>query len=226
MVESIMAPALPKLDRIGKCMCGGLAGPRIGGHLIVRNWGELSVCAPLFNLCGSSSLSQRTYPNVSVIADSVRTQTTRLLRAAGMEQEEAKEAALRYFEYFTHPMQKWMDSLPPMLMQNNIRTALRSIHNAGYLFVKIDRSPGRVMLMCRHAWLFLQQSAFLQSPRYTLLESAETDENYMERVCESLKSVLRGSKLPLRKMKGTGRPYGYWTVKNKSLLFSVPPLVK
>ena len=145
-----------------------------------------------------------------------------------MEQEEAEEAAFRYFEYFTHPMQKWLDSLPPMLMQNNIRTALRSIHNAGYLFVKIDRSPGRLMLMCRHAWLFLQQSAFLQSPRYTFLESAETDENYRERVFESLKSVLRdcGSKLPLRKMKGTGRPYGYWTVKNKSLLFSVPPLVK
>ena len=34
------------------------------------------------------------------------------------------------------------------------------------------------------------------------------------------------SKMMLKKSKGTGRPYGYWTMKNKSRLLDEPPAIK
>ena len=227
-VESIVAPALPSLEKIGKCNCSALEGPRVAGHLISRSWQDIPACRALKLLCGGASLSQRTYGSTEVFCDSVKKQAIRLLRSAGMEKDDAEGAAYRYSCTFKLLMQQWMKSLPPILFQQNIRKALQAVHRAGLMFVRIDRSPGRVVVMCREAWLHLQRTAFLHSYRYATLDATEDDTNYAARAWKSLKLLLCdcGSKLALSKTKGTGRPYGYWTMKNKSLLLCEPPVIK
>ena len=227
-IESIIAPAMPSLEKIGKCNCLALAGPRIAGHLICRSWQDIPACRALNHLCGNAPLSQRSYGSIEKFSQSVKRQAMRLLRSAGMEKDDAEDAASRYSCIFEQLIQQWMESLPPMLFQQNVRKALRAVHRAGLLFVRIDRSPGRVVVLCREAWLHLQQTAFLRSHRYSMLDTTEDDSNYAERMWKSLKLLLcdYGSKLTLRKAKGTGRPYGYWTLKNKSLLLREPPIIK
>ena len=229
LVETIIAPALPALKKIRECNCSALKGPRIAGHFISRSWHEVPACAALYRLCGSVSLSQRAYPDADILRESAERQALRLLRAAGMEKENAEGVAARYSCIFKHLLQHWMATLPPMLLQANIRRALRAVHRAGLLFVRIDRSPGRVVVMCREAWLHLQRAAFLQSPRYTILiGDPEGDNAYADRMWKSLSQLLCDcrSKMVLRKAKGSGRPYGYWTIKNKSRLSDEVPLIK
>ena len=214
LIESIVAPALPALQKVGKCNCSTLNGPRVAGHYITRAWHEVPSCGALFRLCGNASLSQRTYPDPEVLRESTKRQALRLLRAAGMEKDNAEDVADRFSSSCKQLLQQWMTTLPPMLLQANMRKALRPVHRAGFLFVRIDRSPGRIVLMCREAWLHLQRTAFMESPRYNILSDTEGDNEYAERMRKSLNQLLCDcrSKMMVKKSKGTGRPYGYWTI--------------
>ena len=171
LVESVIAPALPAFQHVGQCSCQVSKGPRIAGHIVTRNWWELPVCSKLYQLCGNNSLSQRTYRDPAIICADVKLQVNRLLRSSGMEKDDAEISAGQYSEYARKVLSAWMGSLPPMLIQRNIRKALHVVHKSGFLFVRIDRSPGRVMVICREAWQHLQQVAFLRSPRYSVIST-------------------------------------------------------
>ena len=180
LVESVIAPSSPDFQHIGQCSCLSLKGTRIAGHIVTRNWWELPVCSKLYELCANCSLSQRTYRGLAVLCADLKLQAKKLFRSSGMEKEDTEATANQYSEYAKDLLSPWMGSLPQMLIQRNIRKALRIVHNAGFLFVRIDRSPGRVMAICREAWQHLQQVAFLHSPRCSPLSSAEDDKEYAD----------------------------------------------
>ena len=120
-----------------------------------------------------------------------------------------------------------MQSLPAFLLRSNIRRGKRAVHAAGFLFVRADRSPGRIMLLCRDAWLALQRSVFLQSPRYSEVQGFSA-EDFSDWATSSLQSLLKetGSSLKVRAGPRAGAPYAYWTIKNKSMLSAEVPRVK
>ena len=129
---------------------------------------------------------------------------------------------------FMKCMRKWATSLPRMLFQGDLRAAVLPVWRRGLLVVRIDRSPGRVAIMCREAWRYLQDKTFFASPRYCATSDGMSETGYAESARNTLKAALAdtGSKLSLRKSKDSGRPYGYWTLKNKSRLSGERMLIK
>ena len=104
---------------------------------------------------------------------------------------------------------------------------MRLVRAAGCIFVRVDRSPGRVILLCREAWLALHLPVFVCSPRY-LHSELQTDEDFTEWASSSLRSVLCQTCSSLRVRPGprSGMPYAYWTIKNKSALAATAPRIK
>ena len=226
--DCVLAAALPDLDAIGCCSCQGLVGPRHAGHLITRDWQSVPCAAPLASVCGEQSLAQRTYPGVHFLLKTTEDRVRRVLRAAGYPTDSLEEVSRGVLRRFSSGVTHWLRGLPPYLVRSHIRRGLRPVHSAGFLFVRIDRSPGRVMLLCREAWLALQRLAFLLSPRYCPVPGEPNEEAFVEEAETSLREVLRstGSRLRIRRGPNAGMPYAYFTLKNKSTLASTAPVVK
>ena len=104
---------------------------------------------------------------------------------------------------------------------------MRLVRAAGCIFVRVDRSPGRVILLCREAWLALHLPVFVCSPRY-LHSELQTDEDFTEWASSSLRSVLcqTCSSLRVRPDPRSGMTYSYWDIKNKSALAATAPRIK
>ena len=49
----------------------------------------------------------------------------------------------------------WVNSLSPLLMQKELIKARSRVCAAGFILVRVDRSPGRVMVVCRELWVKL-----------------------------------------------------------------------
>ena len=102
-------------------------------------------------------------------------------------------------------------------------------HMVSLTVIRIDRNPGRLVVMRRDLWLVLQNSTFLENDRYVssqLLPSCD-DAGYVTSVRDSFSAAVPGSEeWAGRKPSGyNGRPRSYWTVKQKSIINSAVELV-
>ena len=127
-------------------------------------------------------------------------------------------------------MEYW-SSLQPQMLDTNIKQAAASIQRAGFILVRIDRNPGRIVVVCPFLWISLQRSTFLQNDRYSSMDccSSSDDPHYSEATVASFSSYVfanSGQKVKIHAPPNASRPKGYFTTKQKSLLLRVPPLIK
>ena len=82
-----------------------------------------------------------------------------------------------------------------MLKQKTLVAARSKVWAGGLALVRVDRSPGRVMVMCRELWKRLQEAAFLQNSRYRYsnLPPASNEVEYAHRVRESFLAAVAGA---------------------------------
>ena len=128
-------------------------------------------------------------------------------------------------------LEPWVNSLPPLLMQKELIKARSQVWAARFILVRVDRSPGRVMVICRELWAKLQQNTFLENLRYqpTGVRPSADDTNYAESLRESfLNAVPNSAEWAARRPSGgSSRSRCYWTIKQKSLIVSLAePVVK
>jgi hypothetical protein len=231
--EAILSPANIPWDRVGPCRCGALPAevPRYQGHAICRNWQQLGCCERLRQVAGAASLQCRTYPSLRRIAELFEERAVRFLRRAGFPEERAQKAAAAVLEPTLRTLRPWMDSLAPLLKQRELIAARSMVWEAGMVLVRVDRSPGRVVVLCRELWARIQDSVFLECSRYCHVDvpSASDDPLYARRMRESFLAAVNGAgewvgRTPVG---GSDRPQCYWTVKQKSLISSVAePVVR
>ena len=128
-------------------------------------------------------------------------------------------------------LQPWMDTLSPIMQQQKLLSLRRQIWSNGMILARIDRNPGRLVVMCRDLWTELQTSTFVRNDRYCIVDLTPSadDSGYADATRESFISSVPGCE-PWVGRKPTGpklRPQSYWTVKHKSLIESTPaPVVK
>ena len=121
---------------------------------------------------------------------------------------------------------KWLNTIPKGFKLNFIKEGLKRVHQTGYVFVKIDRNPSRVMLLYRHTWELLQIRAFFGDRyEFTSLLPSPLDIEWKQNVLKSFSSKLVnvGFRLwPLVVPKQCNRPFGHFTVKQKCMIHSAP----
>lgn len=227
-VEQLIAPSKPPFGKIGSCTCeeNGMQ-KNYQGHAIVRKWQEVSACSRLSSMFGNDTLQQRSIPDVDEVWESMKSQIRSLLIASGFGEESghgmgADESVEIVRKMMTKRIDRWRNEVPSHLQQRNIRLAILPVWKSGMVFVRLDRNPGRVVLMCIEAWRTLNSTVFSHA-RYQMLtvpsftNDAEWAKDLRGRF-HGFTKAKTGKMWPLRKMKGEGRPLGYWTVKQKSTL--------
>jgi hypothetical protein len=163
-----------------------------------------------------------------MVLKSTAERVRRVLRDAGYRKDVMDEVATKVMARFDARLRIWMNTLPPYLVRSVLRRGLRAVHSGGFLFARVDRSPGRLVLLCREAWMALQRSTFLESARYRTVLPIVSEEWFIKDAEASLHRLLHqlGSSLKVRGNPRAGMPYAYWTVKNKSKLAAETPVVK
>ena len=226
--DCIIAASMPNLQEVGTCTCQCIPGPRHAGHLITRHWQSVPCALSLASFCGEASLAQRTYPGVNALMKVTEERVRKVLRGAGYHKDIVEGVSREVVGRFDAGVRAWLHNLPPYLIRSHLRRGLRPVHAAGFVFVRVDRSPGRVILVCREAWLALQRKTFLLSPRYSPVPGVVDDETFVQQAEASMRGVLRqaGSNLRVRPGPRAGMPYAYFTIKNKSILEAEVPMVK
>ena len=231
--EAILSPAAVNWDELGPCQCGALPDwvPRSQGHAISREWQKVPWCRKLLSVVSSSSLQCRTYPSLQRIVMEFHDRLVRFLKLAGFPEYQAKEAAASVEGPTTRALTPWFMSLPALVRQKELLAARKLVWRGGLLLVRVDRSPGRIMVLCRELWSSVQDQVFLQSPRYETvgLPLASADVFYARQVRESFLAAVAGADewVGRSPVGGSSRPQCYWTVKQKSLISSVAhPVVK
>ena len=123
----------------------------------------------------------------------------------------------------------WIRTLPAHAQQSHLVQARRQLWRHGIIAARVDRNPGRLVVLCRELWAQLQRSTFLNNERYSLLRTVPShdDVDYAKNVRESFLATVAGSDAWCgREPSGTkSRPKSYWTVKQKSLIESVSAVV-
>ena len=230
MLDSIVAPPFPRVSN-SVCQCALFSATRYQGHVCTRDWGKLPPCHELFQLVGSRSLSYRLYlPLPCVLAD-IQRQVCNKLRMCGMPKDDADAAADRYCIAIKQPLEQFWNSLPPFLLLDNVKLALRAVRRARMVFVRIDRNPGRVILMCQELWNQLQRQIFVSCPRYSPSQQplSENTPGFVKETINNFQTYISdatGVFIPFRAPAGACRPKGYWTIKQKSLLEALSQLLK
>ena len=231
--EAVLSPAAPVWDQVGPCSCAQLSPelPRCGGHVVSRTWDTIPCCRQLSELVGGASLQCRTFPSLERICEQFGDRVTRYLRAAGFSEEEANQALSPILRTTRRVLAPWLQSLPHVMQQGALLSARRAVWAGGLLMVKVDRNPGRVMVVCRELWKRLQNEAYLSNGRYHRLELPPSDEDtqFAEGLRESFKTAVPGAQewMGRRPSGPLGRPSCYFTIKQKSLITSSPtPKVK
>ena len=149
-LDSVVAPSFPKISSSLECRCGQMSTNLVHGHVCTRQWGELQICQQLHQLLANKCLSYRLYlPLQNVLCD-IQAQVSKKLRSCGLDKDAADIAADRYVALIGHPLEDYWGTIPPHLQLSNIQAALRPIARAGLVFVRLDRNPGRVILVCRN----------------------------------------------------------------------------
>ena len=115
-------------------------------------------------------------------------------------------------------------SVSLVMQQKELVKGRRDIWAGGMILLKVDRSPGRVIVACREVFGILQKATFLENQRYAALDlvpSAE-DDSFAQTIRASFKEAVPGCErwIGRRPSGGSNRPSCYWTIKQKSLLMS------
>ena len=231
MADTILAPSFPKFSSPLSCGCRCCEVNKVQGHVCVRQWSDISACQTLWNLVGGSSLTFRTFPSLDRVISSISHQATCKLQACGMPKDTAEEASGILVRTIRSPFEHYWSTLPPQTFADNLKKAVRPVHKAGFMFVRVDRNPGRIILMCPVLWVSLQQMAFLQSPRYRIVDFTPSieDPDFTANTIASLLGFLFrkcGCREFIRKPSSASRPRGYFTIKQKSQLLQTPAIVK
>ena len=223
-VDFLVAPSRPPLDQIGECQCQGWHANRWEGHVLTRSWDQLPPCNALHQLVGLQCLAQRTYPTAQYVCSMLEGRVVRFLTACGFDTELAEEHATRVLAAFYPHLERWLCGLPGYLQQRAIRSAVRRMWRAGLVAVRIDRNPGRVIVLCKEAWLRINKTCFMESPRYnvTALAPAADTPDFAKIEVDDYKRWMEvvGIVDSFRTVPQATRPYGYgyWLIKQKTRL--------
>ena len=219
MVDTVVAPSCPPMHQIGLCQCHGGA---YQGHVLTRDWERLPACGELRRLVGARCMAQRTYPRVDHVVGTVQARITQYLVACGYATDLAQREASTVTGVFRGRLATWLGSLPPYLQQSRVRAALQPMWAAGLVAVRIDRNPGRVVVMCVEAWKRLNAQCFTECPRYqhTRRVPATDDADYAKCEVRGFREWMMpaGESITFATVPRATRPYGYWVVKQKSRL--------
>ena len=219
MVDTVVAPSCPPMYQIGLCQCHGGA---YQGHVLTRDWERLPACGKLRRLVGARCMAQRTYPRVDHVVGTVQARITQYLVACGYATDLAQREASTVTGVFRGRLATWLGSLPPYLQQSRVRAALQPMWAAGLVAVRIDRNPGRVVVMCVEAWKRLNAQCFTECPRYqhTRRVPATDDADYAKCEVRGFREWMMpaGESITFATVPRATRPYGYWVVKQKSRL--------
>ena len=201
------------------------------GHICLRSWESVASCQKLFRLVGTSSMAFRTYPAVESVLSAIHEQAARKLRVSGMSNEIVDEIASALLQAARPAFIDYWTKLPKQTLLQNIKEALVPIRKSGLIFVRLDRNPGRVVLLCPILWMSLQRSTFLQCPRYCAVNDSPSskDPTYSQStiaVFINFVLVKCGQRIKDRAPSNARRPTGYFTIKQKSLLLQSPPIIK
>ena len=111
----------------------------------------------------------------------------RFLRSGGFPEEEAQLAAEAVLETTLRTLSPWYHSLAPVLKQKDLIAARSKVWAGGLVLVRVDRSPGRVVVLCRELWDSLQKAAFVQNFRYRTVDVPPSSDDvfYARQVRES-----------------------------------------
>ena len=139
--------------------------PRISGHVITREWNRMPCCHDLFQTIGHSSLQMRTFSSLPHIIDDVTSQLDRILRRCGFPKEASSSVILDVVPSLRCSVSDMLSKIPKGLKGSFLTVQRKKINGSGFIFVRIDRNPARLILLCREAWVLLQRAAFV-SQRY------------------------------------------------------------
>ena len=231
--ETLLAPSKLALNKVGRCQCNRLGSgyPRINGHVITRAWDALPCCSNLASLGLQSSFQCRTFPSLHRICETFGCRLRRFFRSAGFADDYLDEAVANIVDMARHLLAPWLANLPAIMQQAALIHMRQQIWDAGMIIVRIDRNPGRLIVLCRELWKETQKAAFLQNQRYAIVSAIPSvdDVNYARDVRDAFLSSVHGSEAWAgRTPSGQKmRPQSYWTIKQKSLIdSSAQPVVK
>ena len=231
MADALLAPSFPKFPSSTSCNCHCYEVNKVQSHVCARQWSDFPACGSLRHLVGSSSLAYRTFPSTDSVLNSIHLQAVRKLQSCGMPKNAAEEASTILVQTLQLPLEQYWLSLPPQLLMSNLKKAARPVYDAGFMFVRVDRNPGRIILLCPLLWISLQRAAFLDSPRYRVVDVTPSirDPDY----CKATIAVFSrfifekcGVRICVRESSSAARPRGYFTIKQKSRLLQIPAIVK
>ena len=230
MCDCLVAPAVPKFTDGFSCKCRKYASSQVDGHLCTRKWGNIKPCQGLYRLVGDQPMSCRLYPPLNVVVGSLGHRVNAKLRMAGMDMDTSSEIAANFVQQVQQPLQRFWGSLPTHLHYDSVKQQLRPVLRTGLVFVRIDRNPGRVVLMCRSLWLSMQMKIFLNNARYKPADIplCSDDSSYSRNTTSHFEAFLKecGVNVKVKAPAGAARPRGYWTIKQKSLLLQDPAVAK
>ena len=147
-LTDVLSPSIPPLECVGPCSCMHTStGVQ---HIFTREWQHLSCCYALTQLLGDIPLQMRVFPSITYIQTSVRTQLRRLFKSVGFEKDAFQRIIDEICVTFHPSIISWAETLPSFLQLRLLRPALRQVHRAGLLFLKLDRNPQRLVVVCRH----------------------------------------------------------------------------
>ena len=80
------------------------------------------------------------------------------------------------------------------MQQGVLVRARRQVWDGGMVFVRIDRNPGRLVVMCRELWIHIQKATFLHNDRYVAVNAAPSvdDTKYAADVRNSFLLTVHG----------------------------------
>lgn len=224
--EQLIAPSRIQVERVGQCNCKEIRPPNFHGHVVVRDWQSVEQCAQLASLFRDDSLQQRLYPTVTSIWRGIESQLHRIMCSAGFAKKPGPlgvDFAVNYVrERLLPQLQQWRNKLPNHLRKEVVFKAVESVWRSGFVFVKLDRNPGRVVLMCVEAWRSLHNTTFKHSRYQTVTDSAGEEAEWAKDLIDRFQKKMvqtTGKKIPsILPPPGATIPVGSWTVKNKSSL--------
>ena len=91
------------------------------------------------------------FPAVQVVLDSVLSQMKKQCRLAGFPHSYCEDVSRMVLDQLRPLLSTWASSLPAFLQLRVLRSALRHVHDAGFVFLQIDRNPQRRIAVCRTA---------------------------------------------------------------------------
>ena len=136
--ETVLSPSQLPLEEVGACCCGSLPGTlrRCEDHVICRDLSLVPCCARLWRLAGEQFAER----------------LEKYLKQAGFKAAEVAMVKAEVVRVTLQKFQPWMQALPAMMKQRQHREARRHVWKSGMVLIRVDRSPGRVVVMCVELW--------------------------------------------------------------------------